>query len=652
MNNPIQRLQHVCLLILLCMAAAATQAQTAMESFFRHPQIGTATLSPNGKYLAATTTLEGAQQLAIIELETNAAKNIVSYDKLDIHNIRWISETRLVYDVVPRGTDVSMDAVHGGLHAINRDGSKATALSQEVERSLLPNQNDGHAALKGMKLVAVAKDDPNSIIALGYANNGDVLPYRVDTLSERRKEIAFNVPGQPRDFVFDNNNVLRVVIATDAANKTASVWYRDQTEQAWKKLSEHPYRDPKFTPLAFDADNGTLFVSAPAEAGKVGIFKFDFASGKPGELVAADKSVDVQGGLVFSPDTHKLLGVSLATEPPRTLWLDKAYASTQAGIDKAFAGLVNVIFPSNPQAALLIHSYSSTHPGKLAVYYPDKKKLQNLFAARPGIDPKKMSEQRVYDYVARDGLPLMAYLTIPQGQESKGLPLVVLPHDGPAARDAWGFNSTVQFLTSLGYAVLQPQYRGSTGLGPELVRKGDRQWGLAMQDDLADGARSLVKQGVVDPARICIMGVRYGGYAALMGMVRDPDLYKCGISLIGVTNLGYLFTEGSWSKDQVAERQLKETLGDPSAMRDQFVATSPMKHADKIKAPVLLAYAEKDPRVPLVHGEDMRDALKQAGKLHEWLLLEKEDFGLSTEDGRLKAFGAVEAFLKKYCPAK
>lgn len=652
MKNPIHRLPQWCVLALLCVVAAATQAQTAMETFFRSPQIGTATLSPNGKYLATTTTLEGAQQLAIIELETNAAKNIVSYDKLDIHNIRWISETRLVYDVLPRGADVSIGAVHGGLHAINRDGSKATALSQEVERSLLPNQNDGHAALKGMKLVAVAKDDPNSIIALGYANNGDVLPYRVDTLSERRKEIAFNVPGQPRDFVFDNNNVLRVVVATDAANKTASVWYRDQTEQAWKKLSEHPYHDPRFTPLAFDSDNSTLFVSAPAEAGKVGIFKFDFASGKPGELVAADKSVDVEGGLVFSPDTHKLLGVRLATEPPRTLWLDKAYASTQAGIDKVFAGLVNVVFPSNPQAALLIHSYSSTHPGKLAVYYPDKKKLQNLFTARPGVDPKKMSERRVYDYVARDGLPLVAYLTIPQGRESKGLPLVVVPHDGPDARDAWGFDSTAQFLASLGYAVLQPQYRGSTGLGAELTRKGHRQWGLTMQDDLTDGVKSLIKQGVVDSSRVCILGVRYGGYAALMGLVRDPDLYKCGVSVLGVTNLNYLFTEGSWSKDQAAERYLKETLGDPSTMRDQFVATSPMKQAEKIKAPVFLAYAEKDPRVPLVHGEDMRDALKKAGKPHEWLLLDKEEFGLSSEEARLKVFGGIEAFLKKYNPPK
>ena len=650
MKYPLSQLRVWLSLILLCTAFGAATAQTPLQTFFKNPQIGTASLSPNGKLLATTTTIDGVLQLAIVELETNAAKNIAGYEKLDIYHIRWINDERLVFDVINRGSDYGNSSSYGGLYAINRDGSKSAALMHTAEHLRFSNQAEALSSPLGMRMLAVTPDDPNSIIALGYFYNGDVVPYRVDTVTERRKEIYFNVPGLARDFVFDHKGVLRVVVTTDVAQRQATVWYRDNEAQAWKKLSEHSYREPKFTPLAFDANNVTLYVSAPGPAGKYGAFKFDFASNLPGELVAADKSVDVDESLVFAPDSHKLLGVRMQTEPPKTVWLDKGYATTQASIDRAFAGQVNVIHPANPQAALLIHSYSSTQPGNYAVFYPEKKKLQNLFAVRPGIDPKKMSEQLIYDYVARDGLTIQSYLTLPKGREAKGLALVVYPHGGPNARDGWGFESGVQFLAGMGYAVLQPQFRGSTGFGYEFYRKGFRQWGLAMQDDLSDGVNSLVKQGVVDPKKICIMGASYGGYAAMMGLVRDPDQYQCGVNLFGVTNLNYLYSEGRWSKDKAAEFHFRETLGDPDSMREQFIATSPVKQAEKIKAPVFMAYGEKDSRVPPIHGEDMRDALKKYGKVYEWTLLEKEEHGFASEENRFLVFGAIEKFLKKYNP--
>ena len=391
-------------------------------------------------------------------------------------------------------------------------------------------------------------------------------------------------------------------------------------------------------------------MAARSDTGKDGIFKYDFAANKPGELIASDKAVDVEDGLVFAPDTHKLLGVRIQSEPPRTQWLDKTLAGTQASLDRALAGQVNVISPGNAQAAMLIYSYTSTQPGKYAAFYPDRKKLQNLFAVRPGIDPKKMSEQLVYDYVARDGLALVSYLTLPKGRDPKALALIVYPHGGPSARDYWGFDPTVQFLAGMGYAVLQPQFRGSTGYGYDFFSKGFRQWGLAMQDDLTDGVMSLVKQGVVDPKRVCIMGASYGGYATMMGLIKDPELYKCGVNLLGVTNLNYLFTEGRWSKDKASEMEWKRIMGDPDTMKEQFIATSPMKQAEKIKAPVFMAYGEKDSRVPLIHGEDMRDALKKYGKVYEYMELKDEEHGFSSEEVKFKVFGGIETFLKKYNP--
>ncbi len=649
-NRSISRL--LCGAMLCCATLTAALAQTSMETFFKNPQIGTASLSPNGKYLATTTTIDGMLQLAIVDLETNDAKNIAGYEKLDIHHIRWISDNRLIFDVINRGSDWGNSSSYGGLYAINRDGTKSAALMPTSEHQRYSNMGEVTSKPLGLSFVSVAKDDPNSIIAIGFFYNGDAVPYKVDSVTERRKEIYFNVPGLARDFVFDNNNVLRVVVTTNVAQTEAKVWYRDTEEQAWKLLSAHSYRTPKFRPLAFDADNSTLLVAARADTGKDGIFKYDFAANKAGELIASDKGVDVGGGLVFAPDTHKLLGVRIQSEPPRTVWLDKAFAATQLGIDRAFAGQVNAITPGNAQAAMLIHSYSSTHPGNYAAYYPDKKKLQNLFAVRPGIDPKKMSEQMVYDYAARDGLALASYLTLPKGREAKALPLVVYPHGGPNARDSWGFDSTVQFLAGMGYAVLQPQFRGSTGFGDDLYRKGFRQWGLSMQDDITDGVMSLIKQGVVNPKRVCIMGASYGGYATMMGLAKDPDLYQCGVNLLGVTNLNYMFSEGRWSKDKAAEFHFKETMGDPDSMKEQFAATSPVKLADKIKAPVFMAYGEKASRVPLIHGEDMRDALKKLGKTYEYMELKDEEHGFSSQEVKYKVFGAIESFLKKYNPAQ
>lgn len=635
--------------LLLMFATGAAAASTPLENFFKNPKIGAATLSPNGKHLAITTGIDGRMQLAVVDVETGFIKNIAGYKDLDVVAARWINDERLVFSIVDRDGEQRSSGV--GLYAINRDGSQEMTLMQS------PEHIRGHIDMaawasepRWMHMADAFRDDPNYIIGLGYFPNRNVLPYRIDSLTGKRKEVEFDLNGLARNFVFDQRNLLRVVVVTNANQSQLAVWYRDQLGQAWQKLSEHSSLDPRFTVMAFDADSTTMIVSAPTSQGRKGIYKYDFSTNAPGELLASDPLVDVDSGLVFAPDTRKLLGVRMNTEPPKTLWFDKGLASLQTGIDKALSGQVNVIHPGNAQAAMLISSYSSTNPGKYLLYFPDKKKLQNLLTTRPWIESGEMSRQLVYDYAARDGLPITAYLTLPWGREPKGLPMVVVVHGGPWARDGWGFNPEVQFLAGLGYAVLQPQFRGSTGFGEAHFKKSFSQWGLSMQDDVTDGVSSLVKQGVVDPKRVCIMGASYGGYAAMMGLVKDPDLYRCGVNLFGVTNIPYLFSQGAWSDDRVAEYSFREMVGDPDKLRDQFNLTSPSKHGDKIKAPVLMVYGEKDYRVPLVHGEEMLDGLRKNGKVYQYTELEKEEHGIAKEETRFKVYRDIEAFLKKYNP--
>ena len=635
---------------ILCSSWGAVLAQTSVENFFRNSKYGTATLSPNGKYLATTANIDGRSQLAVVEIETGSAKNVAGYETLDVAGLRWISDERLAYNIIDRDGEQTSSA--GGLYAIDRDASHS-AILMESPGQIRGRMDSATWASEPRWMSMLARsvgDDSNAIIGVGYFPNGDAVPYRVDSLTGKRKEIDFDVKGLARGFVLDGANRLRVVSTTNTEHSEVVVWYRDQVGQPWRKLSEHSTFDPKFEVLAFDSDGTTMFVSAPAQEGRWGIYKYDFVNNRPGELIASDSTVDVNDGLVFAPDTRKLLGIRVNSEPPRTLWLDKAMASLQLGIDKAFPGMVNVITPGNAQAAMLVHSYSSTHPGQYSLYFPDRRKLQNLFAVRPWVDPKSMSVQLAYDYQARDGLPILSYLTLPRGREAKALPLVVSVHGGPWGRDHWGFNPEVQFLASLGYAVLQPQFRGSTGFGDPHFKKSFGQWGLAMQDDVTDGVLSLVKQGLVDPKRVCIMGASYGGYAAMMGLVKDPDLYRCGVNLLGVTNLFYISSSDHWG-NKAATYSLNKTLGDPDKLRDQFTATSPAKQADKIKAPVFMVYGEKDYRVPLVHGEDMRDGLKKQGKVYEYMELEKEEHGIAKEETRYRVYGAIAAFLKKYNPA-
>lgn len=630
---------------------AQSLAQTALQDFFRNPKFASATLSPNGKFLATTANIDGRMQLAVVNLDDGSAKNIAGYDKLDIVGINWISDERLTFSIIARDGEQTSSA--SGLFAINRDGTQDRTLmeSWELQRGFIDHAT-WVSQPRGMRLLAWnLQDNPNDVLAVGYFPNGDAAPFRVDTLTGKRKEVDYGLPGLARDFVVDWQNQIRVVVISNTEQSLQSIWYRDQTGQPWKKLVEQTTTDPQFQVLGFDADNKTMLVSAPTPGGRLGVFRYDFVANRPGELVAADDNVDVGGDLVYAPDTHALLGVRIASYPAMTRWLDKGMASLQAGIDKAMPTTTNMLWPGKGQSPVMIFSYSSAHPGQYLLYHPDKKKLQNLFAKSPWIDPKKMSTSVAYDYTARDGLKIPAYLTLPQGREPKGLPLVVLVHGGPWYRDTWGFNSEVQFLAGMGYAVLQPQFRGSTGFGNAHLKKSFGQWGLSMQDDITDGVLQLVKQGTVDAKRVCIMGASYGGYATMQGLVKDPDLYRCGVNLLGVTNMFYISSSDSWG-DKAAVYAKNITLGDPGKLKDQFNATSPARNADKVKAPVFMVYGEKDYRVPLVHGEDMRDGLKKHGKVYEYMELEKEEHGIAKEENRYKVFGAIEAFLKKYNPAQ
>jgi dipeptidyl aminopeptidase/acylaminoacyl peptidase len=301
---------------------------------------------------------------------------------------------------------------------------------------------------------------------------------------------------------------------------------------------------------------------------------------------------------------------------------------------------------------VLVKSYSDRQPLRYLLFYTQSGKLELVGNTYPKIDPTRMGRQETVRFKARDGLDIPGLLTLPPGGTRKNLPMVVLVHGGPWVHGAvWGWDPDSQFLASRGYAVLEPDFRGSTGYGFHHYQAGWKQWGRAMQDDVADGTRWAIAQGYADPRRICIAGASYGGYATLMGLVNDPDLYKCGVDWVGVTDINLMYT-GAWSRasdlpDQWKAYGMPELIGDRVKDAAQLKATSPIEQAARITQPVLLAYGGVDRRVPLYHGQKFYDAVTKTNKNVEWIEYPEEGHGWHLPKNSVDFWTRVEAFLGK-----
>ncbi|MBI3523761.1 MAG: S9 family peptidase [Betaproteobacteria bacterium] len=637
-------------------ARAEAPQPVPVDQFFKHPASGNASLSPDGKLLAFTASVAGRRRLVVMDIDKRDIKPVAGFNDADVAQFHWVNDKRLVFNIIDLEAELG-EQPGSGLYAVDADG--------EGFRELVPAQRKQarSAALvmvvKWMNYVTSYQDGSDDIVAeggeLSYGQRGDPQKnaFRLNTRTGRITEtLTEGTPRNSGDFVFDGKQQLRVVSATSEDGKTVTVLHREQPGAKWQKIGEFDAAKRAFTPLAFDEDGKTLYVSSWRDSDHSAIYVFDFAKQTLGERVLAHGGADLDGGLVFTRRGHRMVGIRAEGMKPEFYWMDAAWARAQATVDKALPGKINQI-SGDARKRVLVYSSSDTDPGRYFLLDMEKGRLEELIASRPWLKPERMSPTQVISYAARDGLKIPAYLTLPAGRPATQLPLIVLVHGGPYMRDEWGFNPEVQFLASRGYAVLQPEYRGSTGFGWKHFTAGWRTWGLAMQDDLSDGVSYLVKQGTVNPGRVCIMGASYGGYATMMGLAKDPDEYRCGINYVGVTDIGLMFSYNSsdFADSLWARYGMKKQVGDPDTMQAQFAATSPIKQVASIKAPVLLAYGSEDRRVPLIHGQEMRDALKEHGKTYEWMVLSSEGHGFLKEENRYRFYSAVEAFLKKYNPA-
>ena len=643
-------------------ALAQTTAPPPVEAFFSNPLLDAAELSPSGRYLAAISGAPGRRDaLVVVDLVENKAKGVAGFSDVDVLAFQWVNDERLVFNVSDKQVGPGGDQLASGLYAVDRDGSR---MRQLASRRGVEFVSEGGSRLDRriqpwhtFMLDQRGAQDSNAIYVTSlelddYGVVRTVNLLRLDTVTGQAQTIQR--PGPVDSWFLDNAGEPRLAMRSEGGSTT--MHYRDPATSKWRTLATFAtYKGSPgaFAPVGFGPD-GTLYVRAYEDRDTTSLHTFDLATGKVNpKAVLVTPGYDFDGELVTQ--RGKLLGATIETDAPSIVWLDKNMGAVQQAVDKLLPGTVNLIAPaSRPDAPwMLVRAFSDVRPLSYYLYSPATGKLNPVGSSREGIDPARMGRQDPVRYKARDGREIPALLTLPPGGSGKNLPLVVLVHGGPFIRgNHWGWDPQTQFLASRGYAVLEPDFRGSTGYGVDHYQAGWKQWGLAMQDDIADGARWVAAQGIADPKRICIAGASYGGYAALMGLVKDPDLYKCAVNWLGVTDIDLLY-DGHWSFDSDLGEDWKlhgmpVLVGDQVKDAAQLKATSPIRQAARITQPLLLAYGAVDRRVPLYHGNQFRDAVARHNKQVEWVVYQDEGHGWTRPQTRFDFWTRVEKFLARH----
>jgi dipeptidyl aminopeptidase/acylaminoacyl peptidase len=616
-------------------AGAAPAPLIPIARFAELPQLRKPILSPDGRRIAARSIANGETTLVILDADRpETVINKIKLGKASVADLNWAGNGRLLLQVL------SKEKLPGGeeipflrLIAIDVD----TGASRVVDRRS-----------QGMYAGDVLYTDPTGSWAL-VAGQDDLFTYpsvkRVDLATGSSKVIE-----QPRDGVWDwyadDQGVVRAGIAYDGNRWT--IWYRDKPEEKLREIHGKFPKDDDSTVDRFIFRGDKSWIVTNERTGRFGLYKYDVKTQTIGDPIFENADVDLND-VYYDAVTGDVDAVEYEDDRPHVYWLNAEMKALQAKLDRAVPGSVNLpVDWSKDDKRTLVFSSSATDPG--LYYLLDRASLQMhpVVNPYPDIDPAELAPVKPIRYQARDGLVLRGYLTLPVGREAKDLPLIVLPHGGPFARDDWDYDPFVQFFANRGYAVLQPEFRGSTGFGKDFVEKGYGEIGKKMQDDLDDGVDWLVKSGQVDSKRVCIVGMSYGGYAAMWGAIRNPDRYRCAASWAGPSDLPAMmhYDRKSFSATRYFREWRKKFSGD-----SDLDAVSPVNFADRLKIPVLIGHGEEDETVPAKQSHKMVEALTRAGANVTSVFYKdsQHDFGSSAD--LQDWLQHLEAFLAKYNPA-
>lgn len=611
------------------------------ELLFDAPEIAGGKISPDGKFISFIKPYKGTQNIWIKKLEEDftAAKPITADTIRPIRSYFWTRDGKYILYSQDKGGDENFN-----IYAVDPLEAPAAGSDIPVNRDL--------TNLKGVRvfIYAIPYTDPDAIyIGLNDRDKAwhDLYKMKIST-GERTLIRQNSATDRITGWVFDWNDQLRLAnrANSDGSNDILRVDAKELVKIYTSNVFEEAY------PLAFDKENKRVYMQTNKgdniDLSQLILFNPETLQE---EVIESDPLKRVDLGDVFISDKSKeIIYTSYEDERSRIYWKDKSFEEDYNLIKKELPN-TDIYFTSSTtdENYWMLSASADVDPGSTYLFDRTTKKLTFQYRPRPNIPVADLSEMKAISYRSSDGLEIPAFLTLPKGLEPKSLPVVVFPHGGPWARDGWGYNSYAQFLANRGYAVLAPNFRSSTGYGKKFLNAGNNQWGEKMQDDITWGVKYLIKEGIADSTRIGIMGGSYGGYATLAGVAFTPDVYACGVSIVGPSNLITLLNSipPYWEAGRVV---FHIRMGDPNTPegKAQLERQSPLNSANKIKAALLVIQGANDPRVNKAESDQIVIALRERGFPVEYIVAPDEGHGFARPVNNMAMLASAEKFLAKH----
>ena len=612
-----------------CKPAKPVQArQIPLEDFFKNPEKARYQISPDGKYFSYMAPYEKRMNIFVQEIGTDKATRLTSEKDRDISGYFWKNPTRIVY-LKDTGGDENFK-----LYGVSIDGSNLQCFTDfpKVRTEIIDD----------------LYDFPDEIIIGMNKRKAEIFdPYRLNIVTGKMTQLAEN-PGNIQGWILDHDGKLRAATAiVDGVNN--QLLYREKESDPFKPVLTTSFKE-NLSPLLFTFDNKNIYATSNLGRDKNAVVIFDIANGKEIKTLYENKDFDVND-VTWSHAEKKLVCADFESWKAERYYFDEEGKQFFEKIQKKLGNFIfSITSMTRAEDRFMVRAYSDRSMGGYYVYDRAKDNLQKVADISPWLKEEELAEMVPVEYAARDSVKIQGYLTLPSGytmETAKNLPVVINPHGGPWARDSWWFNPEVQFLANRGYAVLQMNFRGSTGYGRKFWEKSFKQWGKSMQDDVTDGTRWLISKGIADPKRVAVYGGSYGGYATLQALVREPDLYAAGVDYVGVSNLfTFMKTVPPYWKPMLD--MFYEMVGNPKGDSLQFVATSPALNAYKIKTPLFVAQGKNDPRVNINESNQIVEALKKRNIAVQYMVKDNEGHGFHNEENRFDFYRAMEKFLGEH----
>lgn len=595
-----------------------------VEDLFKNSEKRTFRISPDASHISYMAPYKNRMNIHVKNMDTDSVIRVTHSEDRGINGYFWANNDKLAY-VRDNGGDENFH-----LYSVNKNGTD--------EKDLTPF--DGVRA----QIIDDLPDQKNQmIIGLNKRNPQVFDPYMVN-LSSGELKIIYENPGNITGWLTDHNGIIRIALATNGVEQT--IMYREKDGEMFHEVLTTNFRetmDPQF----FDFDNGhVIYAISNIGRDKAAVVKYDLKENKEIELIYSHEEVDIDG-ISFSRKRKVPTSISYNTDKMQREFLDKktedvyTLFENQIGSDNEFYITAN----NKEENIFLVYVGNDKTRGSYYSLNQSNNELKKLADLSPWINSEHMASMKPIKYTSRDGLTIHGYLTLPLGLEAKNLPVVINPHGGPWARDSWGYNPEIQLLANRGYAVLQMNFRGSTGYGKKFWELSFKQWGQDMQNDVTDGVKWLIDEGIADPERIAIYGGSYGGYATLAGITNTPDLYAAAIDYVGVSNI-FSWMETIPPYWEPYREMIYEMVGNPNTIDSVMMkANSPVYHIDKIKAALFIAQGANDPRVRQNESDQMVEALKKNGVTVQYMLKEDEGHGFYNEENRFDFYNAMTKFL-------